>query len=190
MPALLLILTERWRASSEAALEITLRQTEHEESKNFTIAASEMQTPSSFPSSKKHLVFQKQSVSADVQLWPVLLLWCLRSVIIFDSLCSMADGLFLVALNLQNANRKIIKCGAVEARCYVHANEGSTTNNVQRVGKSRCWRNGLILLEQRLWSGSSLYRPCCWLPRLMELLMSKISYKSMINQQKGGIQVV
>lgn len=58
----------------------------------------------------------------------------------------MADGLFLVALNLQNANRKIIKCGAVEARCYIHANEGSTTINVQHVGKSRCWRNGLILL--------------------------------------------
>lgn len=138
--------TERRRASSEAAQEVTLRQTKHEESKNFTTAASEMQTPpSSFPSSKKHLVFQKQSVSADVQLWPVLLLWCLRSVIIFESLCSMADGLFLVALNLQNTNRTIIKCGAVEARCYVHANEGSTTNNVQHVGKSRCWRNGLIL---------------------------------------------
>lgn len=99
-----------------------------------------LQTPSLFPSSKKHLVFQKQSVSADVQLWPVLLLWCLRSEIIFESLCLMADGLFLVALNLQNANRKIIKCGAVEARCYVDANEGSTTNNVQHVG----WEDSVL----------------------------------------------
>lgn len=63
-----------------------------------------------------------------------------------ESLCSMADGLFLVAFNLQNANRKKIKCGAVEVRCYVDADECSTTDNVQRVGKSRWGKNGLILL--------------------------------------------
>lgn len=49
----------------------------------------------------------------------------------------VADGLFLVAFNLQNANRKKIKCGAVEVRRYVDADECSTTDNVQRVGKSR-----------------------------------------------------
>lgn len=54
----------------------------------------------------------------------------------FDSLCSMADSLFLVALNLRNANRKIVKCGAMEAKRYVGANEGSTTNNVH-VGRCR-----------------------------------------------------
>lgn len=58
----------------------------------------------------------------------------------------MADGLFLVAFNLWDVNRKKIKCGAIEASCYVDANECSTTDNVQRVGKSRCWKNALILL--------------------------------------------
>lgn len=70
---------------------------------------------------------------------------CLRSLIT-KSLCSMADTLFLVAFNLRNANRKKIKCGAVEARCYVDANERSTTDNVQRAGKSQGWENVLVLL--------------------------------------------
>lgn len=63
-----------------------------------------------------------------------------------ETLCSIADLLYLVAFNLQNANRNKIKCDAVEVRCCVDVIECSTTHDVQRVGKSRWWKNGLILL--------------------------------------------